>query len=68
MSLEQFMANEHINIKDVALIKMDTEGGEIKILPQLKPFIAKYKPNILLSLVRTCALHARVASPSVLRV
>ena len=32
---------------------MDTEGGEIKILPQLKPFLAKYKPNILLSLVRT---------------
>jgi F0F1-type ATP synthase epsilon subunit len=39
----------------VGLIKMDTEGGETKILPQLKPFLTQFKPNILLSLVRARA-------------
>jgi hypothetical protein len=29
---------------------MDTEGGEVKILPQLKPWLGVHKPNILLSL------------------
>ena len=33
------------------VIKMDTEGAERDILRQLKPFIAKYKPSMLLSMV-----------------
>lgn len=50
MSLQTFLDSRGINIADVGLIKMDTEGGEVKILPQLKPWLAIHKPNILLSL------------------
>lgn len=50
MTLPNFLEEQGIDARDIALIKMDTEGGEVKVLPQLKPWIAKYKPNILLSL------------------
>lgn len=42
---------------------MDTEGGEVKILPQLKPWIAQYKPTILLSLVRRPTAATVPSSP-----
>lgn len=50
MTLQTFLEAKGVDIKDVGLIKMDTEGGEVKILPQLKPWLALHKPNILLSL------------------
>ena len=34
------------------VLKVDTEGAERDILRQLKPWIAKYKPSMLLSMVR----------------
>jgi len=49
-TLQMFLESRDISPTEVGLIKMDTEGGEIKILPQLKPWLAKYKPTILLSL------------------
>lgn len=34
------------------VLKIDTEGAEKDILLQLKPWIEKYKPSMLLSMVR----------------
>jgi FkbM family methyltransferase len=49
-TLDLWMNKQGLTAKDVALIKMDTEGGETKIFKQLASWIALNKPNILLSL------------------
>ena len=40
------------------VIKIDTEGAERDIIIQLAPFIAQYKPSMLLSFVRRAAAAA----------
>ena len=49
-TLPNFLATEGIDVHDIALIKIDMEGSEFKLLPHLKPWINQYRPNILLSL------------------
>lgn len=50
MTLEHFIEHEEIQMKDVCLIKIDIEGGEIALLKQAKKFLKKHKPKIYLSL------------------
>ena len=50
MTLQDFLELKGVSIHDVGLIKIDVEGAETKVLPQLKPWLAEHKPNILLSL------------------
>ena len=49
MTLEEFIAANRIDANKLVL-KIDTEGAERDILRQLRPFIAKYKPSMLLSM------------------
>jgi FkbM family methyltransferase len=50
ITLDAFVKIRQINMKDVCLVKIDTEGGEAIIIPACKEFLAKYKPTVLLSL------------------
>jgi FkbM family methyltransferase len=55
MTLETFISLKSetetpINISDIALIKMDIEGGEVLVLKQAKDFLTKHKPNMYISL------------------
>jgi FkbM family methyltransferase len=45
---ENFLAEK--NISKVDFIKMDIEGGEFFVLPQMLPFLRKQKPSLLVSL------------------
>ena len=50
-TLPQFVEEEGVDLDHLALIKMDTEGTELWLLPTLKPWLAglKRKPAIWLS-------------------
>ena len=50
LTLDSFFALNGISIQDVCLIKIDIEGGEVRLIQQAKEFIAKYKPIIYISL------------------
>ena len=49
MTLDKFVEAQGIDPTNLVL-KVDTEGAEKDILRQLKPWIAKYKPSMLLSM------------------
>lgn len=49
-TLEGFIERENIDPKEICLIKIDTEGSELFILPSSKTFLEKYKPKIYLSM------------------
>jgi FkbM family methyltransferase len=49
-TLDSFFALNGIPIQDVCLIKIDIEGGEIRLITQAKEFLAKYKPTVYISL------------------
>lgn len=59
MTLDTFVANNRIDANKLVL-KIDTEGAERDILRQLRPFIAKYKPSMLLSMVSGNSAHMTV--------
>ena len=46
--LDEFVASE--GLEGPFFIKIDAEGAEFEILPQMAPFIAKHKPIICVSL------------------
>jgi FkbM family methyltransferase len=48
-TLKGFIKTEHIKMKDVCLIKIDTEGGEVAIIEETKEFLAQHKPKIYIS-------------------
>lgn len=50
LALESFIKMRGIDISDVCLIKIDTEGAECLIIPSSKEFLSVHKPTILLSL------------------
>ena len=58
MTLDTFITQNKIDANKLVL-KMDTEGAERDILRQLRPFIAKYKPSMLLSMVRARVARGR---------
>lgn len=49
-TLQSFVEMRGIEMNDVCLIKIDTEGAECLIIPSSLEFLMKYKPTILLSL------------------
>lgn len=50
ITLEKLLDEQNINANDIALIKIDIEGGEKIIIPQLKTYLKKYKPPLYISL------------------
>jgi FkbM family methyltransferase len=50
ITLESFFDLNGILIKDVSLIKIDIEGGEIALIKQAESFLIKHKPTVYLSL------------------
>lgn len=48
--LDTLINNLKISADDINLIKIDIEGGEIIVIPAIKSFLEKYKPNLYLSL------------------
>jgi FkbM family methyltransferase len=53
-TLDAFVESQGIDPSKLVL-KIDTEGAEKDILRQLRPWIAKYQPAMLLSMVRAAA-------------
>lgn len=51
-TLESVIEENNIDPNNIGLIKMDIEGGEIIVLPNIKDFLLKYKPNFFISLHR----------------
>jgi len=49
-TLDKFSAKHDIKPAEIGIIKLDTEGAEGRILVQLKPWLIKHKPTILLSM------------------
>jgi FkbM family methyltransferase len=49
-TLEAELLKNDIIIDNIALIKIDIEGGEIIVIPHLKEFLSKYKPVLYISL------------------
>lgn len=49
-TLEKIIEEYKIDVNNIALIKMDIEGGEIFVIPNIKDFLLKYKPNFYISL------------------
>ena len=50
VSLSEFINLAEVDMGDVCLIKIDTEGGETLIVPSSRELLKKYQPTILLSL------------------
>jgi FkbM family methyltransferase len=50
LTIETLLREQHINPSQISLIKMDVEGGELIIVPQLKAFLQTYKPAFYVSL------------------
>jgi len=50
MTLASLVELRKIEMDNVCLIKIDTEGGECLIIPSSKDFLTKYRPLVLLSL------------------
>ncbi len=48
LTLEDYFTK--FNIRECNFIKIDVEGGEIKILPQAKEFLRSFRPTLLLAL------------------
>lgn len=47
---DDFIAENNIDAKDIGLIKMDIEGGESIVVPAMKLFLEKIKPNFYISI------------------
>lgn len=52
ITMEDVLKNNKISIKDVRLIKIDIEGGELFVLPSMLPFLKKHKPVLYISVHR----------------
>jgi FkbM family methyltransferase len=67
ITLNEFIKNEKIT--DCNFIKMDVEGAEIKILPNIKSYLKKEKPTLHLSihpwLVKDLKEYAKIMTKSV---
>ncbi len=50
ITLEECLYEKNISIENIALIKMDIEGGEYIVIPQIYNFLNKYKPVFYISL------------------
>lgn len=48
-TLEDFLKNQGTEIKNIGLIKIDAEGGEVKVLQGSKDFITQHLPTIYVS-------------------
>jgi FkbM family methyltransferase len=49
-TLDKFVESHDIEPASIGLIKVDTEGAEARIFKQLRPWILKHKPTMLLSI------------------
>lgn len=49
MTLSDFIEWDKVQIKNISLIKIDVEGGEVLILKQAREFLAAHKPTIYVS-------------------
>tara|TARA_Y100000991_G_C21973693_1_gene350961 strand:- start:2015 stop:4801 length:2787 start_codon:yes stop_codon:yes gene_type:complete len=50
ISIDKLILDENINPYEISLIKIDIEGGEKILIPSIKDFLNKYKPNLYISL------------------
>jgi FkbM family methyltransferase len=50
ITIEHFLKEYNLDPKNIGLIKIDIEGGEIIVVPSIKTFLEKYKPNLYISL------------------
>lgn len=66
LTLPEFAKRQ--GIEDVGFIKMDTEGGELLILPAAKEWLAKHKPTLMLSIHTGKMPDARAGLETVLGV
>lgn len=50
ITIENFLEQYNIQANNIGLIKIDIEGGELLVIPQMESFLKKYKPNLYISL------------------